>query len=318
MLIAVIILGTISFLLILLLFFSRREMDHIVHQLKELSGSDTNALLHVKNGFVSADLLREINSLLAETRANRVHYAQKRHELEQMLTNISHDLRTPLTSALGYLDMIFNSNLPAEEKHRETGIVTQRLERLEELINSFFELSQMIAGGRAPEKEELNLVAVLEESVAHHYDDYCVKGRSVVLQCEKNKLKVFSNQNMLLRIFDNLISNSLKHGVGNLIISVQECASPMPRRDTPKNTAGLASPENLPPTQISVRFENFLVTPCPDLARIFDEFYTTDISRTKGNTGLGLAIAKHFTELLGGKISASYEEGVFAVNILFK
>lgn len=318
MLIAAIILGIISLALALALLLSRREMNHIARQLKELSGADTNGLLHVKNGLVSAKLLVQINSLLKETRANRIRHARKMHELEQMMTNLSHDLRTPLTSAMGYIDMILHSGLPAVEKQRETGIVGQRLERLNELIDSFFEFSRVIAKEGAPEKKELNLIAVLEEAVAHYYDDYCAKGRSVTLHCQKNRLKIRSNQNMLLRIFDNLINNSLKHGAGDLLISVGACNTPALCTDTPETGTSPARMKDPAPAVAAIRFENPLTDTSLDLTRVFDEFYTTDIARTKGNTGLGLAIAKQFTELLGGTISASYEEGIFAVNILLK
>ncbi|MDE7325694.1 MAG: HAMP domain-containing histidine kinase [Lachnospiraceae bacterium] len=326
----IIILAIICFTLLLLLHLDRREIKNIIRQLRELKGVDTNALLHVENGFIPTDLLNEINSLLEECRANRAYYAHKRHELEQMITNISHDLCTPLTSAMGYIDIILHSDLPAGEKCREISIVGQRLERLEDLIHSFFEFSQMIAREHVPEKKELNLVAILEEAIAHYYDDYCAKGRSITLNCEKSRFKVFSNQNMLLRIFDNLIGNSLKHGTGNLAISVQVCdASICPTEtsmhsipsqilctDIAKDSVSLSGTEQSSPT-LSIRFENALNSPCPDLARIFDEFYTTDISRTRGNTGLGLAIAKQLTEMLGGRISASYEDGVFCIMVVF-
>jgi signal transduction histidine kinase len=98
---------------------------------------------------------------------------------------------------------------------------------------------------------------------------------------------------MLLRIFDNLISNALKHGEGDLTISV-DCTE-----------------------RIQIRFENTLLSPNIDTEHIFDEFYTTDISRTKGNTGLGLAIAKQFTEMLGGSISAETAGRTFRVMVVF-
>ncbi len=142
-------------------------------------------------------------------------------------------------------------------------------------IGSFFEFSQIISSGKQPEKTELNLVSVLEESIVHYYDDYCDRGRQIVFQCSTHRLLIASNQNMLLRIFDNLISNALKHGEGDLTVTVH-------------NTEG-----------VQILFENILLTPNLDVTHIFDEFYTTDISRTKGNMGLGLAIAKQFTEMLG-------------------
>ncbi len=326
MLIFTIILGIAFFLLSFLLLLFRREIKSLTRQLREQKDRNTNMLLHTNSGAVvpTLELTREINSLLDDMRRSKVQYARKRHNLEQMMTNLSHDLRTPLTSAMGYLDMVLQDDLPAAEKERELNIIAQRLHRLEELINSFFEFSQIIAGEQRPKKKELNLVGVLEESIAHYYDDYCARNRTIHLRCEKSRLFLLSNQNMLLRIFDNLIGNSLKHGAGELVVSVYA-------RDNTENAAGAAVQVTAPShTQtdktssmedtkqkhfVAIRFENALFDTHLDINRIFDEFYTTDISRTKGNTGLGLAIAKQFTEMLGGTISASYEEGRFAVTV---
>lgn len=290
---AIIIILSIALAVMLILFaLQTKEMGNIAKQLRELKSKDTNTIISSENG--TADrLITEINALLKEMREAKISYNQKNHALEQMMTNISHDLRTPLTSAMGYINLIQHSELSEEEKSRELTIIEKRLLRLEELINSFFELSQIVSSGKEPEKSEINLVSVLEEAIVHYYDDYCAQGRQIVLKCEHRKLIFLSNQNMLLRIFDNLINNALKHGMDDLTITVQAA-------------------ENL-----QITFTNELVSPDIDIEHIFDEFYTTDISRTKGNTGLGLAIAKQFTQMLGGDIQASQNGDLFILTTQF-
>ena len=150
----------------------RREINNITLQLNEVKDINTNLLIHSKTG-TADQLINEINSLLRKIRDIRADYSRKSHELEQMMTNISHDLRTPLTSAMGYINLIQNADLSETEKSRELDIVGQRLVRLEELINSFFELSQIVSSGKEPEKTEINLISLLEESIVHYYDDYC-------------------------------------------------------------------------------------------------------------------------------------------------
>lgn len=292
MTVAVIVLSIAAAVLLLLCILQKRELRYIEKQLAEIKDEDTNILIHSGNGTADA-LINRINTLLKELREMRAVYTQKSHAIEQMMTNISHDLRTPLTSAMGYINIIQNTDLPEEEKSRELAIVEKRLIRLEELIGSFFEFSQIISSGKQPEKTELNLVSVLEESIVHYYDDYCDRGRQIIFHCDTHRLLLSSNQNMLMRIFDNLISNALKHGEGNLTISV-DCTE-----------------------RIQICFENVLLSPNIDTEHIFNEFYTTDISRTKGNTGLGLAIAKQFTEMLGGSISAETEGTLFRVMLSF-
>ena len=279
-------------ILLFLLILQKREIKNISDQLKEIKQKDTNEIVHMMGGDGACrELINEINSLLRETRGSRIDYQRKNHELEQMMTNISHDLRTPLTSAMGYIGIIRSSDLPQEEKEREIEIIEQRLIRLDELINSFFEFSKIISSGNQPDTEELNLVAVIEEAVVHYYDDFCSQDREIQFHNDTPKLGIRSNRNMLMRIFDNLIGNALKHGTGNLSITLD-------KSDT-----------------IRIRFENMPDDSDIDIHRIFDEFYTTDISRTRGNTGLGLAIAKQFTQMLGGKISAAYDGKLFSVTM---
>lgn len=294
MLPALVILIITTAILLSLVLLQRYEVRGICRQLKEIKEQDTNILVHSGgSGKTYAELINEINILLREMQRSRIYYQKKNHALEHMMTNISHDLRTPLTSAMGYIHIIQSSALTEKEKNRELTIVEKRLVRLEELINSFFEFSQIISNGKAPEKSEVNIIAVLEESIAHYYDDYCAGSRDIIFKCSQHKQIIYSNKNMLLRIFDNLISNALKHGIGSLTVSI----------DT---TEG-----------VRIRFVNQLCDSDIDIEQIFDEFYTTDISRTKGNTGLGLAIVKQFTEMLGGTVSAQNEAGLFSLTIVF-
>lgn len=275
-----------------LLILQKHEIKNISRQIGEIKFKDTNELIHTSGSDEAcSELINEINSLLREIRSSKIDYQKKSRALEKMMTNISHDLRTPLTSAMGYIGIIKNSDLPEDEKEREIEIIEKRLIRLEELINSFFEFSKIISNEKLPEKSELNLTAVLEESIVHYYDDFCGQDREIILNCEDPKIKIISNRNMLMRIFDNLIGNALKHSSGNLFITVKISG------------------------QVSIKFENELADPDIDTSHIFDEFYTTDISRTKGNTGLGLAIAKQFTNMLGGKISADHSDNLFSVTV---
>lgn len=292
MTLGLILMGIASVILLFLVFLQRQEIRDISRQLKEIKAQDTNVLVHSNgSGRTSAELINEINLLLREMQRSRVTYQQRNHALEQMMTNISHDLRTPLTSALGYIHLLRDSALTEEEKERELAIVERRLIRLEELIDSFFEFSQTISSEKAPEKSEVNIIAVLEESIAHYYDDYLSRNREILFNCSQHRLIIHSNQKMLLRIFDNLIGNALKHGDGNLTVSVDAAED------------------------VQIMFANRLYDPGLETDRLFDEFYTTDISRTKGNTGLGLAIVKQFTELLGGSASVQNTDGLFLLTV---
>lgn len=181
-----------------------------------------------------------------------------------------------------------------QEKIKNLKIVEERLKRLSELIDSFFEFSKILSNDQVIELDEINLVAVMEKSISNHYEDFSKDNRMIDFKTNKRKIKIKSNEVMLVRVFDNLIRNAYKHSNGNLDIEI-----------------------NQTPDKVKIKFINDLLYNDLDVDRIFDEFYTVDISRTKGNTGLGLAIAKEFVEQLKGKINADKKNNKLRITIIF-
>lgn len=299
MTLAIIILGGLLVLMLSLFFMQKKEMKSVRVQLMEIRERETNAKIHATGVGMDVMLIQEINTMLEDFRKNQIEFQQRNHEVEQMMTNISHDLRTPLTSALGYIQMIQTSELSEEEKAENLQIVEKRLLRLKELIDAFFEFSKVISKEEKPELSEINMVSVLEEAVAHYYDEYCDRNRAIEFRCEKPRILMQSNKNMAMRIFDNLIINALKHGLGDLSIVVGEKTLEEGKK------------------HLQVDFSNQVLDPDIDVSRLFEEFYTTDISRTKGNTGLGLAIVKQFTKLLGGDITATLSDEILTISVDF-
>ena len=295
MIIVIIILIIICLLLVFANLKAKKSQESMAEQIKYINSTETNQLLHSEYGGVSENLINEINEVLKEKRSDSIYYQRKSHTIDQMITNISHDIRTPLTSAMGYINLVRNSDLDEKEKERELEVIEKRLHRMEELIEQFFEFSKVISKDEEIKKEDLNLIGVLEEAIAHYFDDFEAKNRVISLKYDSRKLVVHSNRGMLLRIFDNVISNALKHGEGELEVDVKS--------EDGKNV---------------ITFSNISKDDKLDVTQIFDEFYTTDISRTKGSTGLGLAIVKQFTNLLGGGIDANKEGDKFEIIISFR
>lgn len=291
----IIILSIVVFLLIIYLFLVKKELNRISVKINEYKVSNSNSLIHSKiSNCQLSKLINNINSLLSDIKSQKIFYEHKNKELKKMMTNISHDLRTPLTSALGYIDIILNSELKEEEKQKKLVIIKNRLERLEELINSFFEFSKIFSSDKKPDLAQINLIALVEECILHYYEDYKKQDRQIMLKKSVVRCQILSNRNMLTRVFDNLIGNALKHDNGNLEIKI----------DTNDK-------------KVKVVFSNNLLNENLDIDHIFDEFYTTEISRTKGNNGLGLAIAKEFTEILNGTIYAQKESGKIMIFLEF-
>ena len=277
----IIILVIIIIILLTYLFLYYSEIKNISKEIDNIKNMESNILIHSKYNLKNINnLICKINNLITESKDIKVDYSNKNKSLMKMMTNISHDLKTPLTSALGYIDIILKSDLSEEEKKKDLITIEKRLRRLEELISSFFEFSKIISINKIPELKKINLISILEESVVVFYDDYKKNNRRILLDCNQRKIIINSNKMLLSRIFENLIGNAYKHSNSDLKIKVE-------------------SKDN-----IKIIFSNELLDNDIDVDRIFDEFYTVDISRTKEGTGLGLAIAKEFTKQLGGNIYA--------------
>ena len=288
----IIILIIVIIILLTYLFLYHNEVKHISKEIDNIKDLDSNTLIHSKYNLKNINnLIYKINNLLTESKNIKIDYGNKNKSLMKMMTNISHDLRTPLTSALGYIDIILKSDLSEEEKKKDLITIEKRLRRLEELISSFFEFSKIISTNKQPVLEKINLTSVLEESVIVFYDDYKKNNREILLDCNQRKIIINSNKMLLTRIFENLIGNAYKHSSSDLSIKVEI------------------------EDKVKLIFSNELLDNDVDIDRIFDEFYTVDISRTKEGTGLGLAIAKEFTRQLNGKIYAEKQKNQLKIII---
>lgn len=293
--IILVILVIIILFLVCCLFFMKMELRRIKKELDLVLSRKTNGLVHTE--FTSKeihDLVECINTHLTEIKSKESKLERKNANFVKMIRNISHDLRTPLTSSLGYVSLMLESDMIEQEKIKNLKIVEERLKRLSELIDSFFEFSKILSNDQIIELDEINLVAVMEKSISNHYEDFSKDNRMIDFKTNKRKIKIKSNEVMLVRVFDNLIRNAYKHSNGNLDIEI-----------------------NQTPDKVKIKFINDLLYNDLDVDRIFDEFYTVDISRTKGNTGLGLAIAKEFVEQLKGKINADKKNNKLRITIIF-
>lgn len=294
--IIVVILSIILLFLMAYLFLIKRELKRIKKELDLVLSRKTNSLVHVE--FTTKEikeLVDCINKHLTNINDKESKLEKKNTNFIKMIRNISHDLRTPLTSSLGYVNLILNSNEKEQEKIKNLKIVEERLKRLSELIDSFFEFTKVLSNDQTIELANVNLVGIMEKSISNHYEDFQELKRMIEFKTPKRKILLNTNEIMLTRVFDNLIRNAYKHSSSNLKIEILE----------EKNTN-------------KIKFTNDLISEEIDVDQIFDEFYTVDISRTKGNTGLGLAISKEFVEQLNGTIQAKKSHNKLIITITFK
>ena len=238
--------------------------------------------------------LQAFKQLVRDNEAARKAAEQQKNDL---IVYLAHDLKTPLTSVIGYLSLLEESpDIPTEQRGNYVGIALDKAYRLETLINEFFEITRLNLQENAIQKEPTNLTVLLLQVISEFYP--MLEGKGMTLQQEiAPELKLTADPAKLARVFENLLRNAVNYGFDNTPV----CCS--------------ASVQN---GYIFVTISNSGETiPQSKLSRIFDKFYRLDDARQSqtGGAGLGLAIAKEIVELHGGIITARSSDGIteFAV-----
>lgn len=252
--------------------------------------TDTNVLIDISSSDRNMRrLANTINSQLRKLRSERHRFQQGDLELKNAVTNISHDLRTPLTAICGYLELLEQEEKP-ETVNRYIGIMKDRVDILVKLSEELFRYSVVISTKDNTIKEQVVLNMVLEESIAAFYT--VLTERNIVPKIEISETKVMRmlDRSALSRVFSNLIGNAIKYSDGDLQITLSENGE-----ITFSNMAA-----GLDEIQVG---------------RLFDRFYTVEAARK--STGLGLAISKTLVEEMNGTISAKYENSRLSIHILF-
>ena len=268
----------------------RRAARDLTRQLADILSSDTNALLTLSTGDkemrrLAAALNRELRVL----RAQRLRYKQGDQELKAAVTNVSHDLRTPLTAICGYLELLRREEM-GEDARRYLGHIENRAEAMKALTEELFRYSVVLSTAEDMRSEPVDLNAALEESAAGFYAALTERGITPSIRLPETHVVRELNRAALSRVFSNLFSNALKYSDGDLDIALSQDGA-----ITFSNTAA-----NLDPVQVG---------------RLFDRFFSLEAARN--STGLGLAIAKTLVEHMGGSIAAEYGDGKLNILVNF-
>lgn len=248
------------------------------------------------------DLGGELNRLIDHVQAGRERTRFLEDERKRMIANISHDLRTPLTSLLGYIEALQqDATLTAEEKDNFIKIAAGKGNTLLERLQEFFELARLEAEDTPPELHKINLNDVVQEVLVGFYPDFQKISVAPTVQLPASPPYVRGDRIFLRRVFENLLSNALRYGRegGEIGIEVREDPDSV-RVEIWDRGQGISS---------------------QDLPHVFDRFYTGEASRNAAlrGTGLGLTIAKSLVEKQGGGIAVSSKPGektVFSVSLL--
>ena len=268
----------------------QKSMDEICSCLSEHLSSDTNQLITVSSSDKHVRLLAsEIAKQLAELRRQRRQYINGDRELKEAVTNISHDLRTPLTAICGYLELLETEGM-TDNTRRYLEQISNRTEALKALTEELFRYS-VISSVSDLSYEKVNVGRVLEDTLISFYGAFEQKNITPNISLPDGVIIRSLDKSALSRIFGNIISNAVKYSDGDFTVIMTDTGE-----ITFSNTASELS---------SV-----------DVGKLFDRFYTVDSARK--STGLGLSIAKLLTERMGGCISADYKGNTLSIMLSFK
>ena len=237
------------------------------------------------------ELLVCLNELLELRQTERADYRRKEQELRRQIANVSHDLRTPLTSILGYLQLLKGDELSPERRREYFQVIEGRARTLQTFIASFYDLSR-IEGGELPlEREKVDLGRVLSDQLTAAYEQIEEAGLEMGVDIADHLPPVWADSGAVTRIFSNLLTNALRHGSDTLSVKLY------------REGGYIVS-------SFSNRADDLTAE---DAAHVFERFYTADKMRSGQSTGLGLAIVKALAERMGHTAAARWEEGVFTI-----
>ena len=259
--------------------FLRKAAKEIKESFRERLTEDTNILIDISSrDSYMRSLAAEINQQLRLLRSQRHRYQQGDLELKEAVTNISHDLRTPLTAIDGYLDLLEKEE-KSETVERYFFQIRNRSEVLKNLTEELFRYS-VVTSSQELRPERMDMVRALEESLLSFYAIMQERGIRPDIELPEKAVYRELDIGAVNRVFSNIISNALKYSDGDFIVKMDEKGT-----ITFTNTA-----KNLNAVEVG---------------RLFDRFYTVESSRN--SSGLGLSIAKILVERMGGSIKAHYE-----------
>lgn len=293
--------GFLSFSIYFSLFTRKfsRYLKEIIGGIKEISTGNFNTVISLREEDEFTDIARHLNQMAKDIKEIMEDERSMESKKNELITNVAHDLRTPLTSIIGYLDIVSNKELPEDVREKYIGIAYAKSKRLEKLIEDLFTYTKFEFGQVALHLDHVDMVKMIEQLLDEFYPSFCEHGLEYELKISKKSIIVEADGNLLARVFANLIGNAIKYGKNGKNINI-----------TMETTQ----------TQVTIAIVNYgEIIPRKDLDKIFEKFYRVDSSRNTelGGTGLGLAIAKNIITMHNGTIQvrSSLEGTVFEVTL---
>lgn len=288
LLIITIILFLICIFLAVKLYVIKQSIKEIEKSFSKILRTDTNNTIAISSSDKDIkNLTINLNNNLSELRGQKLQYKNGNQELKKIITNISHDLRTPLTAIKGYVDLIEQEKLSNNQKEY-LKVIQKKSNELTELTGQLFEYTKLMDIDVKIKKEECCINEILEETLVSYYSIF--KEQNIIPNISICSTKVYKivNKISIIRVFENILSNVVKYSNGDLKVEMQENGT-----ITFSNKA-----TSLDETTVQ---------------KIFDRYFS--VENAKESTGIGLSIAKQLVELNNGSIKAEYVNGYLIIEI---
>lgn len=277
-----------------------RYLGRISDAVQSISQGNLNTEVDVTGDDEFSAMAANLNKMSSDIRELMDKEREAERTKNELITNVAHDLRTPLTSIIGYLELLAgNTQIPQEMQHKYIEIAYSKSRRLEKLIEDLFGFTKLNYGKIAMHIGQIDIVKLLEQLLEEAYPNFEEKNLSYDLQSNVPAKIISADGNLLARLFDNLIGNAIKYGADGKRVLVKIHGE----EDT-----------------VTVSVTNFgRVIPADELPLLFNKFYRVEQSRsaTTGGTGLGLAIAKEIVDMHGGtiRVASDLNGTVFTVKL---
>lgn len=279
------------------LFYVENQIESLTKQLAYINENkiDKKVTIGLLNKKIEA-LAQKINEIIQAKKQSEADKVKLENDLRQTIANMSHDLRTPLTSIKGYIQFLKLDDISENEKKEYLSVAEQRTKVLETLLNDFYELSLIDSLDFKLNLEKLNINKILQEVILGKYADFTNREIQPNIDIPKENIYIIAEQRSLERVIENLLSNSIKYAKDNIKISLE-------------------IEENSVLLKIS---NNTLDLTLEDVENVFNRFYMADKTRSGKGTGLGLAIAKELVKKMNGNITADMKDDMFNIYCRFQ
>lgn len=282
-------------ILIFILIYVRIQIKETRRHLEFMSENQTNMRLtsSMPRGEFNR-LIDSINDIVDTSKKIQINSINAEKNLKEAITNISHDIRTPLTSMDGYFQLLAKSDDMQEREHY-ISIIRGRIESLKDMLEELFTYTKLQNENFELKLEQTDFTKTVIDTLFTFYDEFKQRNLEPETDIEESPLYIFGNAEAVRRTVQNLLKNALEHGGQTIGIVLKKADN----QAVLTCFNDISEPDNI------------------DMSQIFTRFYKADSARTSSSTGLGLAIAKGLTEKSGGQITANLENNIFSVTVTY-